>query len=137
MLDRESFVPPDIVELARWTAEYYGAGAGETITAVLPPKTRGERADSHKTRRVAMLTAGGMEGLESGTARQREALAVIGGSASRACRRPNSLAKGFSADTLSRLARQGLISFRQEIIDRDPFESSALSPRGRGCQPAS
>ena len=36
-------------------------------------------------------------------------------------------AKGFSADTLGRLARQGLISFRQEIIDRDPFESSALS----------
>jgi primosomal protein N' (replication factor Y) len=127
VLDREPFVPPDIVALARWAAEYYGAGAGETITAVLPPKARGERADSHKTRRVAMLTAGGMERIGSGTARQREALAVIGGSGN-GVSTAELAAKGFSADTLSRLARQGLISFRQEIIDRDPFESSALSP---------
>ena len=48
VLDAEPFVPPDIVALARWTAEYYAAGAGETITAVLPPKARGERADAHK-----------------------------------------------------------------------------------------
>lgn len=41
VLDDDSFIPRDVVELARWAAEYYGAGAGETITAVLPPKTRG------------------------------------------------------------------------------------------------
>jgi primosomal protein N' (replication factor Y) (superfamily II helicase) len=126
VLDREPFIPADIVALAQWVAEYYGAGAGETITAVLPPKARGDRADSHKTRRVAMLTAAGMEGLESGTVRQREALALIGGSAS-GVSTAELAAKGFSADRLSRLARQGLISFRQEIIERDPFESSALS----------
>jgi primosomal protein N' (replication factor Y) len=126
VLDRESFIPPDIVELARWTAEYYGAGAGETITAVLPPKTRGERADSHKTRRIATLTAAGMEGLERGTTKQREALATIGGSAT-GVSTAELAAKGFSADTLSRLARQGLISFRHEVLDRDPFESSTLS----------
>ena len=81
VLDREPFVPADVVDLARWTAEYYGAGAGETITAVLPPKTRGERADSHKSRRVAVLTAAGMDGLEGGTTKQRDALSLIGGSA--------------------------------------------------------
>ena len=53
VLDAEPFIPPDVVELARWTAEYYAAGAGETITAVLPPKARGGRADAHKTTRVA------------------------------------------------------------------------------------
>jgi primosomal protein N' (replication factor Y) (superfamily II helicase) len=126
VLDRESFIPPDIVELARWTAEYYGAGAGETITAVLPPKTRGERADSHKTRRMAMLTAAGMEGLEHGTSKQRDALSTIGGSTT-GVSTAELAAKGFSADTLSRLARQGLISFRHEVLDRDPFESSTLS----------
>ena len=126
VLDRESFVPPDVVDLARWTAEYYGAGAGETITAVLPPTARGERADSHKTRRVAMLTAAGMEGLESGTIKQRDALATIGGSAN-GVSTAELAAKGYSADTLGRLARQGLVSFRQEVIDRDPFESSAVT----------
>jgi primosomal protein N' (replication factor Y) len=126
LLDRESFIPPDVVDLARWTAEYYGAGTGETITAVLPPKTRGERADSHKTRRVATLTAAGMEGLERGTAKQRDALATIGGSVT-GVSTAELAAKGFSADTLARLARQGLISFRQEVLDRDPFDSSTLS----------
>ena len=42
VLDTEPFIPSDVVELARWTAEHYAAGAGEAITAaVLPPKTRG------------------------------------------------------------------------------------------------
>jgi primosomal protein N' (replication factor Y) (superfamily II helicase) len=65
VLDAGAFVPPDVVALARWTAEYYAAGAGETITAVLPPKTRGERADAHKTIRMAGITAAGMEALAS------------------------------------------------------------------------
>jgi primosomal protein N' (replication factor Y) len=126
LLDGNSFIPRDVVELAQWAAEYYGAGAGETITAVLPPKTRGERADSHKTRRMAVITAAGIEGLESGTSRQRDALAIISGSAD-GVSTAELAAKGYSADTLNRLARQGFISFRQDVVDRDPFESNALS----------
>jgi primosomal protein N' len=45
VLDAGALVPPDVIALARWTADYYAAGAGETITAVLPPKPRGDRAD--------------------------------------------------------------------------------------------
>lgn len=126
VLDDDSFIPRDVVELARWAAEYYGAGAGETITAVLPPKTRGNRADSHKTRRMAVITAAGTEGLERGTARQRDVLAIISGSVNGAST-AELAAKGYSGDTLNRLARQGLITFRQDVVDRDPFESSALS----------
>ena len=54
-------MPPDVVELARWTAEYYAAGPGDTITAVLPPMARGGRSDAHKTIRVAAITAAGLE----------------------------------------------------------------------------
>src|SRR5262249_35423990 len=66
VLDDDGFVPPDVVELARWTAEYYAAGPGETITAVLPPMTRGERADAHKSRRVAGITAAGLGAVAEG-----------------------------------------------------------------------
>ena len=52
VMDDRPFIPSDVVSLAQWTAEYYAAGAGETITAVLPPKSRDERADAHKTRRL-------------------------------------------------------------------------------------
>jgi primosomal protein N' (replication factor Y) len=126
VLDVEPFLPMDVVDLARWTAEYYGAGAGETITAVLPPKARGERVDAHKSRRMAMLTAAGMEGLQSATSRRRDALAVIGGFAT-GVSIGDLAAKGISADVVARLARQGFVSFRQERVDRDPFESSVMA----------
>ena len=63
VLDAEAFVPADVVDLARWTAEYYAAGPGDTISSVLPPKARGARADAHKTMRVASITAAGLEAL--------------------------------------------------------------------------
>lgn len=42
VLDTAPFIPEEVIELARWTADYYAAGRSETIAAVLPPKTRGE-----------------------------------------------------------------------------------------------
>jgi primosomal protein N' (replication factor Y) len=143
VLDAGPFVPPDIVALARWTAEYYAAGAGETITAVLPPKARGERADAHKTRRVAAITAAGREAIATDNVRQwstkqREALAHLAAA-------PSGLstavltARGVSADSVSRLAKQGLISLSHERVDRDPFEAAsfaaAAADAGRSLTP--
>jgi primosomal protein N' len=31
ILDAQAFVPADVVALARWTANYYAAGVGDTI----------------------------------------------------------------------------------------------------------
>ena len=134
ILDREPFVPADVVSLARWTAEYYAAGAGETITAVLPPKTRGDRADAHKTRRVAALTAAGLGALESPalTSKQREVLEILSGVRD-GLPTPALAARGIGADTVSRLARQGLIGLRRDRVDRDPFESAALSVVAAGA----
>src|SRR5205814_6292461 len=66
VLDRDGFVPPEVVALARWTAEYYAAGVGDTISALLPPMARGARADAHKTVRIASITAAGTELLTVG-----------------------------------------------------------------------
>ncbi len=128
-LDEHSFIPPEVVSLAQWTSEYYAAGAGETITAVLPPKTRGDRQDAHKTRRVAAITVAGQAVLADTasdapvTARQRAALETlqatpVGVATSDLSR------QGISGDVLTRLARQGLLTFRHERIERDPFVAS-------------
>ena len=128
VLDTEAFVPADVVALAQWTAEYYGAGAGEAITAVLPPKTRDERADAHKTRRAAMLTAAGMDAADAKLSpKQREALEALTGVPG-GVSTATLAARGISSDTLARLARSGFIAFRQEKVERDPFESSVLPP---------
>ncbi|MPY87192.1 MAG: primosomal protein N' [Luteitalea sp.] len=44
VLDREAFLPPEVLRLALWAAEYYLAGPGEAVAAALPPRAsaRGE-----------------------------------------------------------------------------------------------
>jgi primosomal protein N' (replication factor Y) (superfamily II helicase) len=129
VLDADAFVPPEVVDLARWTAEYYAAGPGDTITSVLPPKARGARADAHKTMRVAAITAAGLEavGLPSAqiTTKQREALQLLWAS-------PDGIAtaqlagRGIAADVVARLVRHGFVSIRQDRLDRDPFRTAAV-----------
>jgi primosomal protein N' (replication factor Y) (superfamily II helicase) len=141
VVDADSFVPADLVALARWTAEYYAAGAGETITAVLPPKTRQGGVSGHKTVRMAAITAAGLEVLQSAsvtgglTAKQLqvlEQLAGVGGGLATA----HLGAQGFASETLTRLAARGLVALRRDQVDRDPFEAATLAaePEDRNRQ---
>jgi primosomal protein N' (replication factor Y) (superfamily II helicase) len=120
ILDAGAFVPPEIVGLAEWTAEYYASGVGDAIPMLLPPMARGARADAHKTRRVASITAAGMEAVATTASKQREALELLSGS-------PEGMgtaelaARGIASGVLARLARIGYVSLRQMRIDRDPF----------------
>jgi primosomal protein N' (replication factor Y) len=141
VLDKEPLLPADVVALARWTAEYYAAGPGETIIAVLPPKTRGDRADGHKMMRVAAITAAGLEAVNAGVApgagvaraalapKQRETLDILAGVPA-GVPTAQLAARGVSADTVSRLVKHGLASVREERVDRDPFETSSFTPTG-------
>ena len=38
ILDDEPFLPPEIVTLAQWVAEYYACGVGEAIATAMPPR---------------------------------------------------------------------------------------------------
>ena len=38
VLDGQAFLPAEIVTLASWVAEYYACGAGEAISAAMPPR---------------------------------------------------------------------------------------------------
>ena len=39
VLDDGPFLPPDVVRLASWVAEYYASGAGEAMATAMPPRT--------------------------------------------------------------------------------------------------
>ena len=137
VLDAEAFVPPEVVALARWTAEYYAAGVGDTIPALLPPMARGARVDAHKTTRVAAITAGGIEALTADiTDKQREALELLAASPT-GIPTPALAARGIAADAVSRLAKHGYISLRHDRRERDPFEvglTSESSQSGVGLE---
>ncbi len=133
VLDDGAFVPEEVVALARWTAEYYAAGVGDTIPALLPPMARGGRADAHKTTRMAAITAAGLEAIGAAVVRgkQREALELLAGAPSGMATSALS-ARGIAADAISRLAKHGYISLRNDRVDRDPFAvSDSRQPGGR------
>ena len=39
LLDSAPFLPPDVVALAGWVAEYYACGVGEAIATAMPPRS--------------------------------------------------------------------------------------------------
>jgi len=131
VLDAHAFVPAEVVGLARWTAEYYAAGVGDTIPALLPPMARGARVDAHKTQRIASITPAGLATLHSDahlepvegravTRKQREALELLA-AAPDGIPTPTLATRGIAGSAISRLVRHGYISVRSERIDRDPF----------------
>jgi primosomal protein N' (replication factor Y) len=130
LLDAESFVPPELIALARWTAEYYACGVGDTIPALLPPMARGARVDAHKTVRMFTLTALGREALQADaaarplTGRQREALEVLAG-APAGLAAAALAARGVGPDVVTRLVRHGYAGIRNERVDRDPWRAAA------------
>jgi primosomal protein N' (replication factor Y) len=131
VLDCEPFLPPSIVDLCRWVADYYLAGMGDAIAAAMPPTSR--RRSGYKTQRIAAATSHGLSALESGgalTARQREVLRQLVGA-------PAGLSasglreRGIGADVIRRLAAHGFVAVRHEREERDPFGQAAVAHVGR------
>ena len=141
VLDVEPFIPADVVDLTQWTAEYYMAGPGETLVMVLPPVTRGVRADAHKTRPVAAITADGLAAIGRGaalvgherrrtlTVKQTHALALLAeqSAPSSGVSLAQLAAHGVGAEAVRRLAKSGLVALERERVDRDPFERASLA----------
>ena len=129
VLDAEAFLPPAIVGLCRWVADYYVAGIGDAIGVAMPPQSRG-RKSGFKSRRVASITPHGLSALQvrdlKGTDRQFAALEAL---ATSLPGMPTSdlRERGVSASVLARLSARGLVTLRDEAEERDPFARSALA----------
>ncbi len=152
VLDADPFLPPRIVDLCHWVAEYYMAGIGDAIGAALPPGTRRGKP-AYKIRRVASITAHGLAIVrdtpdrgtafdtpqdgppQSGppadendvrlTSRQRMALDVLSG-ATAGLPLTTLRDRGIASDVVARLARRGLATIRDEHDERDPFERATM-----------
>jgi primosomal protein N' (replication factor Y) len=124
VLDDQPFLPGPVVDLALWVADYYACGAGDALAAAIPLTT------APKTTRIAALTAQGHDEHAVGNlqpalrGRQREAIDALRG-APLGLSIPELNQRGISTDVLQRLAAKGLLAFRRERIQRDPFTSGS------------
>ncbi len=129
VVDAEPFLPPAIVALCAWVAEYYIAGLGDAIGAAMPPGS--QRANAFKTQRILAATAHGLSALDTGagedgmrlTPKQRgilETLATAPAGLPVAALRE----RGGTADVLRRLGARGLVASHDERDERDPFEGA-------------
>ena len=133
-LDPEPLLPPEVIDLALWVAEYYGCGPGDAVGAAMPPYawTRpaagAPRASAFKTVQAVHLTDEGRRPPEGAApaalgARQREALALLA-AAPAGLTAAQLAGRGIAGGALRRLAARRLIEFRRRQVDRDPFEDA-------------
>jgi len=73
VLDAEPFLPPDVVDLAAWVADYYACGVGEAIATAMPPRAWVE------SERHAAITEAGEARLLTERGARREALERLSG----------------------------------------------------------
>ena len=125
-LDADAFLPPDVIELTQWVSDYYVAGPGATLAVAMPPHALTARVDAFRTVRVVSLTSEGHDVLahspQTLSAKQHAAAELLRGA-------PDGLSaatlasRGASGAVLSRLKSLGLVTVRQDRLDRDPFGS--------------
>jgi primosomal protein N' (replication factor Y) (superfamily II helicase) len=121
LVDLEPVCTPEILQLARWVADYYGSPLGEVLKATLPPGGPSVRA---KLRRFVRTTNVEPTKLTEGQQRVLHALRQHGSMPLQ------SLIKEVSvgAATVSSLEKKGLVEVYDEAVRRDPMAHTSKWP---------
>ncbi len=155
VLDEGAFMPPDVVQLTQWVADYYLAGPGAALQAALPPHGLANKVDRFKTVRVVTLTAAGLDAADRMAAhprcvgddqqldgptlgtRQKQAILLLS-SVLDGLSAPALAERGITAAAITRLTGLGYVSIRNDRVERDPFEHAVGAHRpGTGAAPRS
>lgn len=155
VLDEDAYLPPEVIALTQWVADYYLAGPGASLAGALPPQALTGAVDRFKTRTVIVATVAGLDlsgraaiappcagdddlrvSLDASaetparsrrvSGRQLEVLRML--SAVPAGLSSGELSeRGVSASVITRLKAAGLAEAKQERVDRDPFGARRVS----------
>jgi primosomal protein N' (replication factor Y) len=111
VLDDEAFLPPDVVNLATWVAEYYACGIGEAITTAMPPRAWVE------TERHARITDLGEARTLTERGLRRDVLEKLAGGRVASVEALAKKSRG-THDALQALAHDGLITLTRPLKGR-------------------
>ena len=129
LVDLEPVCTPEILQLARWVADYYASPLGEVIKATLPPGINPPPQGSFvkaKLRRFVRLLATDSEPKKI-TDKQQRVLDVLAQNGSLALQ---ALLKeaNVGAATVSALDKKGLVEIFDEAVRRDPLAHASSLP---------
>ena len=136
-------IPPALVTLARWIADYYCCSREQAVRAMLPAVVRSGKMRRKKQRHVRLApdvnVAAELERRERRAPRQAAVLRTLVRLG--ACSAPRlERETGASSAVVRRLAEAGLVTIEERVVDRDPFAadiflpSTALSPTPEQAQ---
>jgi primosomal protein N' (replication factor Y) len=127
VLDATPFIPPAVVELCAWVADYYMAGLGDAVAVALPPGAKA-KASGYKTRKLVSLTAHGLAALEAAdsglTGKQKAALHALAGSTGVSLKELRE--RGVTGAVLAKLTARQLVAARDAPDERDPFARASM-----------
>ena len=109
ILDSTSFLPPDVVTLGSWVAEYYACGIGEAIATAMPPHSLIE------SERYAQITDNGRARMLTERGNRRRMLEALEGGGQL---RVDTIVKKGSHAVLLGLERDGLVAVTQPLKGR-------------------
>ena len=125
IIGAQSLVTPQVLELARWIAEYYCCAPETALKSVLPDAVRKEQEGWRERLHVRLLP--GREGVEALTKRQLEVYQVIEENRSLAMQELLKLT-GTTAQTVRKLEDKGLVEIAPQISERDPYANEEIVP---------
>ncbi|MEP6692611.1 MAG: primosomal protein N' [Gemmatimonadaceae bacterium] len=126
---------PQMLELARWIAEYYVVPIGIALRSMLPAALTGigQPTPVRKTQRVAFLarelpTLTERDALFGRAKRQREVYELLESLGGRSTIAHLTEQLGITDSVLKALAAKGLIAVEDEVLSRDPFAARPGKP---------
>jgi primosomal protein N' (replication factor Y) (superfamily II helicase) len=127
LVDLEPVCSPEILQLARWVADYYACPLGEVIKAAHPPgmTPKGQTFVKAKLRRFVRLIEANEHKL---TEAQERVLATLKQTGSMSLQALLEVA-GVGASTVSSLAKKGRVAIYDEAVRRDPLAHAATPKR--------
>ncbi len=124
LVDLTPVCSPEILQLARWVADYYACPLGEVIKAALPPgmTPKGREASfvKPKLRRFVRLLESNDQKL---TVAQRRVISTLEANGPMSLQSVLQTAS-VSASTISSLEKKALVGVYDEAIRRDPFNAT-------------
>jgi primosomal protein N' (replication factor Y) len=124
LVDLEPVCSPEILQLARWVADYYACPVGEVIKAALPPGMTRSAVKPKLRRFVRAIDAGEQKLTEA----QSRVISILQQSGPTSLQSLCEMAE-VSASTVSSLARKNRVEIYDEAVRRDPLaHATKLQP---------